>query len=152
MKKIIFIIIIIAFSCKQEPKKEYTSNYIPESFEQLQTDVLYKGDTSSYYELTIKYMDENNPAEALIYSIIMSNKTNDYWASFNVFLYIRDLYSNKNVDSIDNVTAKMAIDYLEKAAKKSKNDEQAFDLLNKLPKDTINMSYKEKFKYIVSDE
>ena len=149
MKKLYLIIICIMVfaSCKKEPNMERNPNDTGHDINELRKKVLYEGDTNAFWSLFVEYLDEDDGRTALLpYSIIMSNKTNDYFASYEVFSNISLIYRDDKLDSIDEVTAKLAIEYLEKSAKTGY--EQAINELNKLPKNSNKMTYKEKFIYI----
>jgi hypothetical protein len=139
-------IILIFCSCKEEQKKESRLDYLI----RMKNDVLFKGDTNSFYALFIENYHGKEGAELLPYSIIMSNKTDYDLSSYSVFWAYSCIYIGDKIDSIDEATAKMAIEYLEKAAKTGY--ETAINELNKLPKENKKMTYKEKFKCILSDE
>ena len=149
MKKlcIIFICIMVFASCKKEPNMERNPNDTGHDINELRKKILYEGDTNAYECLSIEYFDEDDGWTAFLpYAIIMSNKTNYHVASFDVFTNIRIIYRDEKLDSIDEATAKLAIEYLEKSAKTG--SEQAINELNKLPKNSNKMTYKEKFIYI----
>ena len=149
MKKLYLIIICIMVfaSCKKEPNMERNPNDTGHDINELRKKVLYEGDTNAFWSLFVEYLDEDDGRTALLpYSIIMSNKTNDYFASYEVFSNISLIYRDDKLDSIDEVTAKLAIEYLEKFEKTGY--EQAINELNKLPKNSNKMTYKEKFIYI----
>ena len=146
---IIIIFIVVFASCKKEPKWERSLNDTGCDINELRKKVLYEGDTNAFWSLFVEYLDEDDGRTALLpYSIIMSNKTNDYFASYVVFSNISLIYCDEKLDSIDEATAKLAIEYLEKSAKTGY--EPAINDLDKLPKNSNNMTYKEKFIYINS--
>ena len=149
MKKlyIIIICIVVFASCKKEPEVVYNPNDTGYDINELRQKVLYEGDTNAFWFLFVEYLDEDDGRAALLpYSIIMSNKTNDYFASYVVFFNISIIYDDDKLDSIDEATAKLAIEYLEKSAKTGY--EPAINDLNILPKNSNKMTYKEKFIYI----
>ncbi|MBP1629318.1 MAG: hypothetical protein H6Q15_211 [Bacteroidetes bacterium] len=149
MKKlyIVIICILVFISCKKEPKVitrlEYLNN--------LRSEVIYKGDTNSFQALFIDCFHDSDVwagIELLPYAIIMSNKKDYALAPYSVFWSYSCIYQGNKIDSIDEASARMSIDYLEKSAKTGY--EPAIDDLNKLPKNSNKMTYKEKFIYINS--
>lgn len=149
MKKlyIIIILIVVFVSCKKEPKWERSMNDTGHDINELRKKVLYEGDTNAYWNLDVEYLDVDDGRVAILpYAIIMSNKTNNYFASYVIFSNISIIYEDDKLDSIDEATAKLAIEYLEKSAKTGY--EPAINDLDKLPKNSNNMTYKEKFIYI----
>ncbi len=81
--------------------------------------------------------------------IIMSNKKDYALAPYSVFMSYSWIYQENKIDSIDESSAKFSIEYLEKAARMG--FEPAIDELNILPKNSKEMTYKEKFIYICSN-
>lgn len=148
MKKLYIIICILVFlSCKKEPKVitrlEHLNN--------LKSEVIYKGDTNSFYSLYIDNFHDSDVSagiELLPYAIIMSNKKDYALAPYSVFESYSWIYNQNKIDSIDELSAKMSIEYLEKAARMG--FEPAIEELNILPKNSTEMTYKEKFIYINS--
>lgn len=150
MKKlcIIFTCIMFFISCKENPKGitrlEYLNN--------LRSEVIYKGDTNSFYSLYIDNFHDSDVwagIELLPYAIIMSNKKDYALAPYSVFMSYSWIYQENKIDSIDESSAKMSIEYLEKAARMG--FEPAIQELNILPKNSNEMTYKEKFIYINSN-
>lgn len=149
MKKLYIIIICISIfiSCKKEPKEITRLEYI----NNLRSEVIYKGDTNSFYALYIDNFHDSDLSagiELLPYAIIMSNKKDYALAPYSVYISYSWIYNQNKIDSIDESSAKMSIEYLEKAARMG--FEPAIEELNILPKNGNEMTYKEKFIYINS--
>ena len=79
----------------------------------------------------------------------MENKYNDSVFCMDIYQSILFIYYAGNSAYIDEQTAKMAIENLEKAAKKG--IDEAILRLTYIPKDNKNLTYKEKFKYAMGN-
>ena len=126
---LIFILIIMGCTNTtpdyQEKKKSDTVDYIyvnsTRPVKELIPLVL-NGDTDAYYELYIAYY-ELNPSDFLPYALLMANKYDYDKAYYDVFdrltlLYWKSYNKSISLDSLDNQTRKMALDYLKKGAEK----------------------------------
>jgi hypothetical protein len=121
-----YLILILCFTLLvncNAPKEKTNNNIIERSMNQthkseteLKEAILYKGDTIAYYELNIAYLDHSFQEEFLIYAIIMANKYDYTQAYYDVFYNIRLPF--KDINDIDKSSAKIAIEYLLKAAEK----------------------------------
>lgn len=145
---LIVVFSLFIFSCDKKDKHERAMNDTGYDVRKLKEDVLYRGDVDSYNLLFIEYL-EYPPGEFLPYALIMANKDNNSAFCYDVFLSIYFIYNNGNSNYIDELTAKMAIEYLEKAAKGG--GEEAKLRLEKLPKKNIKLTYKEKYKYVIGN-
>lgn len=85
---------------------------------------LTKGDTSAYYNLETYYMDY--PIEGILYpALIMANKYDYHLAYLNVYEALTSHDHKMNVselEDLDPVTRKMALDYLKKGADKGNKE------------------------------
>ncbi|MCK9311586.1 MAG: hypothetical protein M0P26_04820 [Bacteroidales bacterium] len=114
------------------------------SIEELKKNVLTKGDTLAYEELSIRYFNVNySKGEFLFYSIIMANKYCYPPAFFNVYRCLTEIFEHNNkVGSIDEKTKELALKYLKEGA--NLNEYNALNTLSTLylngvyvPKDTM---------------
>lgn len=141
---LIVILPLILLSCSKKDKHERALNDTGYDIGKLRKDVLYEGDFDAYHSLFIEYLD-CPPGEILPYAIIMENKYNDSVFCMDIYQSILGIYNAGDSAYIDEQTAKMAIENLEKAAKKG--IDEAILRLTYIPKDNKNLTYKEKYKY-----
>ena len=104
------------------------------SEDSLKNSVLLSGDTNAYYDLSNLYLDKKFQEEFLLYAYIMANKYEYPQAYFDVFKCIMSTFWT-DIDSIDEQSAKMGIEYLFKAA--DKGHLQAQELLEGQEKSKI---------------
>ncbi len=145
---LIVILPLILLSCSKKDKHERSLNNTGHDIGKLRKDVLYRGDVDAYNSLSIEFFDYP-PGELLPYAIIMENKYNDSVFCMDIYQSILFIYYAGNSAYIDEQTAKMAIENLEKAAKKG--IDEAILRLTYIPKDNKNLTYKEKFKYAMGN-
>ncbi len=145
---LIVILPLILLSCSKKDKHERSLNDTGLDIQKLREDVLYRGDFDAYTSLRIECFDYP-PGELLPYAIIMENKYNDSSFCMDIYQSIEQIYYDVHSDYIDEQTAKMAIENLEKAAKKGIDG--AISQLNSIPKNNKNLTYKEKFKYAMEN-
>ncbi|MBP1645935.1 MAG: hypothetical protein H6Q16_1510 [Bacteroidetes bacterium] len=145
---LIVILPLILLSCSKKDKHERSLNDTGHDIQKLREDVLYRGDFDAYNSLSIECLDYH-PGEILPFAIIMENKYNDSSFCIDIYESIEQIYYAGNSDYIDERTAKMAIENLEKAAKIG--IDVAISRLNSIPKDNKNLTYKEKFKYAMGN-
>lgn len=129
MKEVVifFKILIIAFLVVSCNKKEQsiplntTTNKDRDYYENL---ALTKGDTSAYYNLETYYID--SPIEGFLYtSLIMANKYDYHLAYENVYYCLTDYRHKKEfteLEDLDPITRKMALDYLKRGAEKGNKE------------------------------
>jgi TPR repeat protein len=87
--------------------------------------IVLNGDTDAYYAVHVEYMNFHYPEESLFYALVMANKYDYQEAYFDVFECLYDLnneYQHANegwrLDSLDETSRKMALEYLVKATEK----------------------------------
>lgn len=137
MKRLVLTLPIVLFafiSCDMK-KSETNSNESIRSMNQptvseseLKEAILYNGDTSAYYELSVSYFDHSIQEEFLFYSLIMANKYDYPQAYFDVYFYLTQIFSS-DINNIDESSANLAIYYLLKANEKGHH--QAKDIVEK---------------------
>lgn len=126
-------IALFAFINCDMKKSESNPNEIVRSMNQptvseseLKKAVLYDGSTSAYDELSVSYLDHNFQEEFLFYAMIMANKYDYPQAYFDVYFYLTQTFS-RDIKSIDERSAKLAIEYLLKSYEKGHH--QAKDIV-----------------------
>lgn len=104
-------------------------------YDSLKSRVVRLGDTSSYYNLQVAYMDNNWIEGLLPYALIMANKYGYTPAYYDVYQSIQgiDLYhsggasTDYSLDMVDTASRKIALEYLLKAARQG--DAQAQEVV-----------------------
>jgi hypothetical protein len=135
MNKYILILIYCAIllSCKNKSITKRSINNLPYSEDSLKNDILYRGDTNSYKNLRIIYLDY--PTENMLFwSLIMANKYNyslAYSDVYHTLLFANGKVNPSDIDSLDSRTKEMALEYLNIAAKM--NDPYALGILKNFP-------------------
>jgi hypothetical protein len=136
------LVILIIVSCNLKKKSvEVINEYTSSEIEQLKQLVINKGDTISYQELGIAYMNSTFKHEYLFYSLIMAEKYKYKGAFFYVYEDLTESLSTE--DSIVNHDIKkLALKYLLKGAELRDGNAllHLSDLYNDgklVPKDTI---------------
>jgi hypothetical protein len=123
MKNLLFILILIfiLLGCRDKGnhKKEapISMDTSKVSVVELKRRILRSGDTSAYGSLSVDYIYSSYPEEFLVYSLFMANKYDYPQAYYDVFDGIYLLFDS-DIESIDDKSASMAIDYLLKAYEK----------------------------------
>lgn len=119
---IILLLTIISVGCKKKDKlQEFSLNQPSKSYQELKELALTNGDTIAYHEMSIAYMDSPNDDRFLYTALIMANKHNYHLAYEDVYYVLTDYYHKKELtelEELDPVTRKMALDYLIKGDKK----------------------------------
>jgi TPR repeat protein len=109
-----FILLFMVVGCNFRKEKGIPVNYSEIPDWELEKLVIEKGDTSAYYDLFVVYLDYSFE-KFLPYALIMANRYNYPQAYYDVYDRLWNLYENP--DTLDTTTKKMALEYLEKAAK-----------------------------------
>jgi TPR repeat protein len=124
MKNLIclFTVLFVLLSCNKIKEKETQAihgNQASRPLELLIFDVVHKGDSLAYYELSNVYFDYRYET-FLPYALIMANKYNYPQAYFDVYdcLLLACEKDSFNICLLDTVTQKMAIEYLRQASLK----------------------------------
>lgn len=124
----IYALVFIFFSCNQN-KGIPMNNVSNSEMESYRKSAVEKGDTIAYKELEL----ENYQSDSFLYvSLIMANKYNYPSAYYNVFHCLVKQSNKKELealDDLDEMTKKMAIDYLIMGAEKG--DKQCQKILGK---------------------
>lgn len=132
MKKLLFafiIIILLLTNCNNSSvEKSFSMNQRSRNLSELKQQIINYGDSSAYNDLTIELLDfKYGDEELLPYAIIMANKFDYSQAYFDVFFSMTAPYMD-NINQIDSITAKIAIDYLLLASEKGHS--QACEIVN----------------------
>lgn len=123
-------LLFVFFGCGMCPSgKTVSMNEQSRSDSELIRDILMKGDTSAYDDLSIAFLDYANEDQFLVYALIMANKYDYPQAYYHVYIHLWYLYGDDH-QMLDSTTRKMALNYLRKAAEKG--HEQAQEALREL--------------------
>lgn len=121
---VLIIVSILAFmSCDMKNDKANSKEVVRSmnqptvSESELKEAILYNGNTSAYDELSVSYLDHNFQEEFLFYAMIMANRYDYPQAYFDVYFYLTQTFS-RDIKSIDERSAKLAIEYLLKSYEK----------------------------------
>lgn len=122
LKSIIIASLIIG--CNKKKESFPINSATPSDRDYYENLALTKGDTSAYYNLNTYYMDY--PIEGILYpALIMANKYEYHLAFLNVYEALTSQDHKKGVSELENldpVTRKMALDYLKKGAEKGSKE------------------------------
>lgn len=121
MKKINLVcficILIMFFGCKSKEKETPMFN-LSNPHSELIHKALEEGDTNSYYELSLDYMD--SPYKGFLYTaLIMANKHHYHQAYMDVYDCLTDLAHKETfteLEKLDDETILLALKYLIKGA------------------------------------
>lgn len=118
------IITLLIISCNKKEKSFPMNNLSTNDIVKYKQLALFKGDTTAYNSLSVDYMD--SPYEGFLYTaLIMANKYNCRLAYEDTYYCLTDFYHKKEsteLEDLDPVTRKMALDYLRKGAKKGSKE------------------------------
>ena len=122
LKSLIITSLIISCNKKEQSIPLNTTTTLDRDY--YENLALTKGDTSAYYNLETYYMDY--PIEGILYpALIMANKYDYHLAYLNVYEALTSHDHKMNVselEDLDPVTRKMALDYLKKGADKGNKE------------------------------
>lgn len=118
------IIASLTIGCNKKEESFPINSTTPSDRDYYENLALTKGDTTAYYNLNTYYMDY--PIEGILYpALIMANKYEYHLAYLNVYEALTSQDHNKGVselEDLDPVTRKMALDYLKKGAEKGSKE------------------------------
>ena len=122
LKSIIIVSLIIG--CNKKKESFPINSATPSDRDYYENLALTKGDTGAYYNLNKYYMDY--PIEGILYPALkMANKYEYHLAYLNVYEALTSQDHKKGIselDDLDPVTRKMALDYLKKGADKGSKE------------------------------
>jgi hypothetical protein len=111
-------LIFLITSCKKE--ESFPMAYVSaKDHEKYESQVLEKGDTIAYNQLSMEFFDSPNEGEFLYTSLRMANKYNYGRAYDDAYMCLTNAYHKKEyteLDSLDNNTKNLALDLLERGA------------------------------------
>ena len=118
------IISFLVIGCNKKEKDFPVNSTTSSDRDYYENLALTKGDTSAYCNLNTYYMDY--PIKGILYSaVIMANKYEYHLAYLNVYEALTSQDHKKGVselEDLDPVTRKMALDYLKKGAEKGSKE------------------------------
>lgn len=124
---IFFKILVLTFfiiSCNKKNQSIPLNNITTRDRDFYENLALTKGDTSAYYNLNNYYMDY--PIDGILYpALIMANKYDYHLAYLNVYEALTSHDHKMGVselEDLDPITRKMALDYLIKGAEKGNKE------------------------------
>lgn len=115
----LLLILLVLSSCKSKPNKEIIETiplYHPlgnkNKIDSLLDNVINKGDTSAYFEVSGAHFIEEANIDFLYYSTIMANKYNFHKAYYDTYQILTWRNPSVPFDSLDEKTKNFALYYL----------------------------------------